>query len=90
MKSLRPSQNRRKLKTYRALNCRFEEVDDLMAVQNYEASKADSRTRSSDVLIADLRASYVGRFRTKRLRKKYSFLLVPITQIPVLSRKNKY
>ncbi len=59
----------------RALNARIETAEDLESVRQYELEKAAGTlvVYSSDLINVSLLKSYVSRFKTKRLSKKYSW-----------------
>ena len=66
----------RRAALYRALNERLDEADDIAAIEAYKAEEASGKlvTYSSEVVSAMLRRRDVGRFRTKRLRKKHGLI----------------
>jgi hypothetical protein len=61
---------------YRALNERLDEADDIAAIEAYRAEEASGKlvTHSLEEVMALLRRNKVGRFRTKRLRKKHGLI----------------
>ena len=73
MKHRRNQPVERRAALYRALNERLDEADDIAAIEAYKAEEASGKlvTYSSEEVSAMLRRRDVGRFRTKRLHKKY-------------------
>jgi predicted transcriptional regulator len=76
MKHRRNQPVERRAALYRALNDRLDEADDIAAIEAYKAEEASGKlvTHSLEEVMALLRRSKVGRFRTKRLRKKYGLI----------------
>jgi hypothetical protein len=67
---------RKRAALYHALNERLDEADDIAAIEAYKAEKASGKlvTHSLEEVWSMLRRRDVGRFRTKRLRKKYGLI----------------
>jgi hypothetical protein len=76
MKHRRNQPVRKRAALYRTLNERLDEADDIAAIEAYKAEEASGKlvTHSLEEVLALLRRSKVGHFRTKRLRKKYGLI----------------